>query len=524
MTTAAGDHQTNYSTSNLDHHSISVPDQQQHGHLRHRNHNKQHSTKFQTADDHFVDYPSHWEHQSALNKQPLGSAFHSTRVVHVDPNTNKHYHWESRANRKHRNADTTFGGDIASNRKWWTFVWCWRPSKFAWWNAFSFSIGSAIFVIEATVFLFPDLSGNDEIALDMGIFALVGAILFVVGGTSQVLEVLQAPVSVDWAKCAVSSSRTDELQAKIAKVTKDADDDRHIPVHGGHRDAVDSTATPDMPQDRHALHNVQDEQNLASKQRSKQLESETNPQHRTGFDVMFDSNEKWSTRLYTVFGQWRRIDYTLAVIQFVGTLLFVVNSVGQAGWYEQGEGPGIDNLFFYGVSIGPDIAASCTFVISGYLQVIEATHRITPDIELTNIGWHAGWNNTMGGFGFLANAIVYMFVPFCGSCDQFVMNTIPLLIGSWFFLFGSLVAWYEQCTAAWEENVKRPALEAELRGEVHKLEDKVHDIEYHHHHRHQLHQHQGMHKHAPLDANQINIASATPSKSPSREGSSSAIV
>lgn len=94
---------------------------------------------------------------------------------------------------------------------------------------------------------------------------------------------------------------------------------------------------------------------------------------------------------------------------------------------------------YRGATIGPDITASCCFVISGYLSVIEATHKWYPDIEMNNTGWWAAWNNTLGGIGFLLNGVLFIWYP------GLVPSTIPLLIGSIFFLIGSYISWYEQC-------------------------------------------------------------------------------
>ena len=126
------------------------------------------------------------------------------------------------------------------------------------------------------------------------------------------------------------------------------------------------------------------------------------------------------------------------MIQWVGTILFNINSVTTAGIFPSGSDPTVKAIF-YGLTVGPDIAASCTFIIAGYLQVCESTHQFLPDIELDNLGWYSGYNNALGGVGFLINAVGFMFA------QQGYLPAIPLLIGSVFFFIGSFLLWYEQC-------------------------------------------------------------------------------
>jgi hypothetical protein len=123
----------------------------------------------------------------------------------------------------------------------------------------------------------------------------------------------------------------------------------------------------------------------------------------------------------------------------VGTILFVVNSFGTSGVWESTMDPNVSWKLFIGVTIAPDIAASCTFVIAGWLQVVEASHSWYGGYHPQNIGWLIGVNNTLGGLGFLANAVAWYFVQ-----GGFI-SALTLLLGSVFFMFGSALSWIEQC-------------------------------------------------------------------------------
>jgi hypothetical protein len=146
-----------------------------------------------THKDHWMTWPSNWEHTSDIRK-PLFNLFHPTGVSSYNPDTNLFHWWQSRANRKqvpHRQ-------NYRSNKElpWWTNFYSWKPGVFAWWVALSFTFGSMIFVALAAVLLNPKLASQPITSQFLGIFALFGAFIFVIGGTCQVLEILQAPLVI----------------------------------------------------------------------------------------------------------------------------------------------------------------------------------------------------------------------------------------------------------------------------------------------------------------------------------------
>lgn len=59
-----------------------------------------------------------------------------------------------------------------------------------------FNIGSVLFLIVGIALLVPEVADSVTLSTRFGIVAGVGSVLFFFGGTAQLLEVLQAPVTL----------------------------------------------------------------------------------------------------------------------------------------------------------------------------------------------------------------------------------------------------------------------------------------------------------------------------------------
>ena len=340
-------------------------------------------------------------------QRPFGSFFHATGAIGFDPQKGIYHFWQSRAHRKRSPHAAKY---IQEGKPWWSYLFSWKPTSFAWWTAFSFTFGSVIFVVVAAIAIAVQ-NASEQLDLFLGNFALVGALIFVVGGTCQVLETYQAPITI------VDSEVFPSIKTVIAQA----------PMFAGF------IAEPYLAKGNEIHSRSKLAKAISREQEAKEARG------KTGFDIIFDKNLSTKTRLIMIFGQWRRIDVSLAWIQWVGTLLFVVNSVGTSGVSSTTGGPSPNYGRFLAVTVVPDIVASITFVIAGWLQMVESSHKWYGGVAFSNIGWEAGVNNTLGGLGFLGNAVAYYLLP-----SSFVSNLI-LLIGSAFFLIGSAIAWVEQC-------------------------------------------------------------------------------
>jgi len=88
----------------------------------------------------------------------------------------------------------------------------------------------------------------------------------------------------------------------------------------------------------------------------------------------------------------------------------------------------------------PQVIGGCGFIIASAIMMIETQKRWYQP-ALTSLGWHVGFWNLVGGFGFmLCGALGFALnnstkIAYQSSCSTFW--------GSWAFLIGSVIQWYE---------------------------------------------------------------------------------
>lgn len=106
--------------------------------------------------------------------------------------------------------------------------------------------------------------------------------------------------------------------------------------------------------------------------------------------------------------------------------------------------PGINNALasqnlLDGIYWAPQILGGTGFIISGILFMLETQARwYQPAFGV--LGWHIGFWNLVGAFGFtLCGALG----PAYGSSGAQYEASLVTFWGSWAFLIGSLVQWYE---------------------------------------------------------------------------------
>jgi len=126
-------------------------------------------------------------------------------------------------------------------------------------------------------------------------------------------------------------------------------------------------------------------------------------------------------------------------LQWLGTLLFVSKTLGISSWWVSTEDPAVSERLFLGVTVVPAIVAACTFIIAGWLRVVEASHSWLGGFHPTRIGWWAAVINTLGGIFFLVDAVLWYRVQASQA------TTIALLVGALAFFASSAIAWLEQC-------------------------------------------------------------------------------
>ncbi|PGH23376.1 hypothetical protein AJ80_02629 [Polytolypa hystricis UAMH7299] len=105
--------------------------------------------------------------------------------------------------------------------------------------------------------------------------------------------------------------------------------------------------------------------------------------------------------------------------------------------------PGINNHLSQpladGVYRAPQIIGGCGFIVSGALFMLETQPNwYTPALD--TLGWHIGFWNFIGAIGFTLSGIFLL--PYNSSGMQY-QASLSTFWGSWAFLIGSVIQWYE---------------------------------------------------------------------------------
>lgn len=130
----------------------------------------------------------------------------------------------------------------------------------------------------------------------------------------------------------------------------------------------------------------------------------------------------------------KEIGFLACLAQFIGATIFWVSGFTAL--------PGIQNKLstaaLDGAFWAPQVVGGAGFIVSGILFMLETQKNwYTP--ALTVLGWHIGAWNLIGAVGFtLCGALGYS----TGSGEVYE-SSLATFWGSWAFLIGSVIQWYE---------------------------------------------------------------------------------
>lgn len=126
---------------------------------------------------------------------------------------------------------------------------------------------------------------------------------------------------------------------------------------------------------------------------------------------------------------WERIDYQIAAVQLTGALIFNINCgmalVSGLSWLQTDAWVWV-----------PSTLASICFVAAGYLSVVEVCHRWWA-WQPRDVSWWVSFFSLLGACGFLTSSVFGFFGQGPILLPQWLGNVFPLMMGSWFFLFGT---------------------------------------------------------------------------------------
>jgi hypothetical protein len=324
------------------------------------------------------------------------------------------YKWTSRNNRKGRHAlslDSTFrtpGGKHQAPRLTTSLQEIARGilkmfTKYPFWDisydvATIFTIGSVIWVINACFVYLPLVQPSSEFKNEElyggGISAFIGATVFEIGSVLLMLE-------------AVNENKTGCLGWAIERVLSQE-------KGSGHLQASKATCT----------HHHFNKGNLVGKGRDTSLTSSSTSKSWVWFPSM--------TELRTQY--IHDLGFIASFAQLIGATIFWVSGfTALPGIYDHMSRP-VTIIFYW----TPQVLGGTGFIISGFLFMLETQSRWYKPAFKT-LGWWIGAWNLIGGIGFtLCPAFGYDEK----SWAQY-QACLSTFWGSWAFLIGSVIQWYE---------------------------------------------------------------------------------
>ncbi|EAW13289.1 uncharacterized protein ACLA_017360 [Aspergillus clavatus NRRL 1] len=271
--------------------------------------------------------------------------------------------------------------------------------------AWLFTLGSVIWVINAFFVWLPLAAPRTEFPHEIltggGITAFVGATVFEVGSVLLVLEAINENQTgcFGWAVETVSKKAEDRIEQAVVRVKSDFQTCRHHHVR------------------RHAI--------------LKPSETISDHPHGTSPKSFRWFPSRAELRTHYV----REIGFQASFVQLIGATIFWIS--GFTGL------PGIQDHLSQAVTNGvywvPQIVGGACFVISGLLFTIETQPKwYVPAPRV--LGWHTGLWNFIGGIGFTLCGVLG---PASANSGVAYQSTLATFWGSWAFLLGSGIQWYE---------------------------------------------------------------------------------
>lgn len=277
-----------------------------------------------------------------------------------------------------------------------------------------FTAGSVIWIINAFFVWLPlvdpgtEFSG--EVVLGGGISAFIGATVFEIGSVLLLLE-------------AVNDAQTGCFGWALETEVKE--------VEGGWRDVTGARAESRLCRHHHAnRHNLVGAGRVVARRVSQDLAAGYSTSLRDGRSFRW-----WPSASELRSHYLCELGFLASLVQFVAASIFWI--AGLTGL------PGILDHMSQGLTDGiywvPQIVGGSGFIISGLLFTLETQKKwYLPAFHV--LGWHIGVWNLIGGIGF----------TLCGALGPASMHsgvnyqaTLATFWGSWAFMIGSTIQWYE---------------------------------------------------------------------------------
>ncbi|KAK6526479.1 hypothetical protein TWF694_005065 [Orbilia ellipsospora] len=160
-------------------------------------------------------------------------------------------------------------------------------------------------------------------------------------------------------------------------------------------------------------------------------------------DLSDEEKAKRKQRTWTWWPSWyelrthyfKEIGFLACFSQLIGaTIFWIAGFTGLPPIYNSLSVPLANGVYWL-----PQVVGGTGFIVSSWLFMLETQHSwYVPNLYV--LGWHIGFWNFIGAIGFtLCGALGF------GAADSAVeyASTLSTFIGSWAFLIGSVIQWFE---------------------------------------------------------------------------------
>ncbi|KAK3945874.1 hypothetical protein QBC46DRAFT_349164 [Diplogelasinospora grovesii] len=280
--------------------------------------------------------------------------------------------------------------------------------------AIIFTLGSAVWVINGCFVWLPLAAPWTEFPTEYdlggGVTAFIGATIFEIGSVLLMLEAVNENRSdcFGWALEEALSHESHSLHLIIKNECKHHHHDRHSFLRR------DTSPTP-------STSTVTDEEN-------------GKPDHA----ISGSGGRRWSwfpTRHELTTHYLRDIGFLACLSQMIGaTIFWIAGFTGLPPIYAPLSTPVANGVYWL-----PQVVGGSGFIISSILFMVETQDKWWKPAPKM-LGWHIGFWNLTGALGFtLCGALGFAIEQ--GSVQY--AATLSTFVGSWAFLIGSLIQWYE---------------------------------------------------------------------------------
>lgn len=285
----------------------------------------------------------------------------------------------------------------------------------SWMVGFSFTIGSAVFVVNGFFLLLPLIDPTTDFSAETPYLtpasSVLGTVIFLGGGWAAILEALNLKRGV---------IETEGQEVEMIKTTELTPITRREVLHHRHTQSGQSSSLSNIPE--------------RPESPPSDSSSETHVTPPVSLALLGSSTFIWWPTAQQFTQSYRHDLYFFAgIIQFVGAVIFAIATVTSI--------PGIidfnNTILVDLANLLPATLGGILFLTAAIFQVLNAQRRwYLPSPG--RLDWHIGIWNVIGSLGFtLAGAL-----PLVGTAEADFQATCAAFWGSWAFLVGSGLQWY----------------------------------------------------------------------------------